>query len=457
MKRSVTKTCSQRPAGFALLVTVIVLVVLASLTAGLATRLTMVKRRQQYMIEYQRTRYGLDSGIKFIISEMPLSAFLYEPRQDKPDFSDLFWMDQDRYNQFITGWAETATDEQIESVLKADSAMVEEQLDTASLFGKLASLFGGGSDSEPNEMEFDEDEQVYVVEIDPNDIQVPGPYGPPWPYAAEPIEMEIGSCDVTITIEDENAKMPLSWLVTKYEKTDKRSQYALERFGEWMLMGSDEIEELQTQCEGIFEKKEFRLNAGPIVTKKASRTSKTSRASSRRTAARSRRAKKKTATTKTKMTIKRRPAIAHTTDFAKLFHSSLLNRETLALSVIETEDRVENALKYLGIWGSQHVNVNTAPRHVLEAALTFSADDPEGLAEMIIEQRREKAFIKIDEIKKLGGLDTESFNKLRNYISTASTFFKVTVTSRIGNVRSRAVLTIVKEGRNAETLMVLYE
>ena len=135
----------------------------------------------------------------------------------------------------------------------------------------------------------------------------------------------------------------------------------------------------------------------------------------------------------------------------------MLNREALALPIIETEDRLENALKYLGIWGSQHVNVNTAPRHVLEAALTFSADDPEGLAEMIIEQRREKAFKKIDEIKELGGLDTESFNKLKNYITTASTFFKATVTSRTGNVRARAVLTIVKEGKKTETLMVLYE
>ena len=450
MKRLVTKICcSRKPAGFALLVTVIVLVVLASLTAGLATQLTMAKRRQQYMIEYQRARYGLDSGIKYIISEMPLSSFLYKPRQDKPDFSDLFWMDQEDYNLFVAGWAETATDEQIESVLKADAAMVQEPLDTASLLGKLSSLFGG-SDSEPNVPEIDEDEQMYVVEIDPNDIEVPGPYGFPWPYAAEPIEMEIGSCEVTITIEDENAKMPLSWLVTKYEKTDKRSQYALKRFGEWMLMGSDEIEDLQTQCEEIREKKEFKLNAGPIITKKTTKTS------TRRTANRRRRTRKKTTATK-KTTTKKRPAIAHTTDFAKLFHSSMLNSETLAVPVIETEDRVENALKYLGIWGSQHVNINTAPRHVLEAALTFSADDPEGLAEMIIEQRREKAFVKIDEIKELGGLDTESFNKLKKYITTVSTFFKVTVTSRASNVRSRAVLTIVKEGRKAETLMVLYE
>jgi len=449
MKLSVSKKyCSQEPAGFALLVTVIVLVVLATLTAGLATQLTMAKRRQQYMIEYQRARYGLDSGIKYIISEIPLTSFTCSSRKDEPDFSDLFWMDQEDYNLFIAGWAETATDEQIQSVMKADAVMVQEQLSTTGLLEKLTSLFGEDG-SEPNIPDVSEDEQLYVVEIDPNSIEVPGPYGPPWPYVAEPIEMEIGSCQVTIMIEDENAKMPLSWLVAKYEKTDKRAQYALERFGEWMQMSSGEIEELQEQCEKISEKKQFELNAGPIVTKETTKTS------TRSTSSRGRRAKKTAATSKT--TTKTRPAIAHTTDFAKLFHSSMLNSEALAVPVIETEDRVESVLKYLGIWGSQHVNVNTAPRHVLEAALTFAVDDPENLAEMIIQQRQEKAFVKIDEIKELGGLTSEEFDKLENYITTTSTFFKVTVTSRSGNVRSQAVLAMVKEGKNAETLMVLYE
>ena len=456
MNNPIFNTCyAKRNAGFVLLVTVIVLVVLASLTAGLATRLTMAKRRQQYMMEYQRARYGLDSGIKFIISEMPLTSFPYESREGKPDFSDLFWMNQDEYDQFVIVWAETATDEQIESVLKADAAMVQEPLDTANLFSKLASLFSGG-DSDPNAMEIDEDQQMYVIEIDPNEIEVSGPYGPPWPYVAEPIEMEIGSCNVTITIEDENAKMPLSWLVTRYEKTDKRAQYALKRFGEWMAMGSDEIDQLQTQCEDVFEKKEFKLNAGPIVTKTTTKTSSRTSAARRSRRSRSRRTKK-TPTKTTKTVTQKRPAIAHTTDFAKLFHSSLLDRETLTLPVIETEDRLESALKYLGIWGSQHVNVNTAPRHVLEAALTFAADYPEEFASSIIEQRQEKPFSKVEEIKELGHLNTESFDKLKNYITTTSTFFKVTVTSRTGNARARAVLTIVKEGKNTETLMVLYE
>jgi len=474
MKNRIKKSCLSKTPGFALLVTIIVLVVLASLTAGLATRLTMAKRRQQYMIEYQRARYGVDSGIKYILSEFPQIKFSLPSRAEKPDFSDLFWMNDETYAAYIIDWAQTVTDEQLEGALKEDARITETPLNPMNLMDKLKSLFGGTdipsgrnteksepnqidtSEFDPNLMPMDVNEPSSLIEIDPNDIEVPGPYGPPWPYVIEPIEMEIGSCKVTITIEDENARMPLSWLVTTYKKDDKRALYALKTFGEWMRMSPDEIEELQTQCEEIYQKKQFKLNAGPILIKQPAAASARTSAASRSRTSRRRRAGTTPAAATPQTVTQQRPAIAHTTDFAKLFHSSLVDWEKLATPIPQTGAREQTALQYLGLWGSQHVNINTAPRQVLEAAFTF-ATDPVELADKVIQQRREKPFKTLDEIKDLVPLDAAEFNDLKNYITTASTFFKITITSRSGNARATAVVTVVKEGQQTQTLMVLYE
>ncbi len=452
----------EQSAGFALLITLIILAVLASVTAALATRLTMAKRRQQYMIEYQRARYGLDSAIKYMTSEIHKMNTFVQPRRDKPDFSDLFWMNEQEFAQFINAWAADATDEQIKSIMKEGASLYKSKpVDTVSLMSKLASLFGGDDTELPEEpntldpMSFDEDMDYYVVELDPNDFEIPGPYGPPWPYVTEPMDIEIGPCHVTAVVEDENAKMPLSWFVATYKEDDKRAGYALETFGEWMQMSPGEIKELQSQCDDVSEKKQFVLNANPILIKKSTRTSSRSSAARRFRTSRSRRTSAKSATT-SKTVSQQRPAIAHTTDFAKLFHSSLLNREELARSVPGTGQRLENALKYLSLSGSQHVNVNTAPRHVLEAAFTF-ATEPVELAHQVILQRQDQPFIKLDDIKELGLLDTETFNKMKNYITARSTFFKVTITSRSGNATASAVVTIVKEAQKTQVLMVLYD
>lgn len=449
--------------GFILLITMIVLVVLATLTTGLSVTLSIAKRRQQYMIEYQRARYGLDSAMKYILNEFPKKNFRLAPRQNKPDFSDLFLMNEVEYAEFVTSWAETATDEELDEVLKKTASMNKpEPLSSDRMMELIASLFGDREDSDANAVSddlFDTDEQYYVVEFDPNDVVVPGPYGPPWPYAEEPIELEIGPCRVKISIEDENAKMPLSWLVTSSEKANEHAQDALKTFCEWMSWDPAQLRELEAEIQAsmdeIYAEKAFKLNPSPVLLKKTTTRTVRSPATSRR----SRTRRRTTSRTVRRVTTQKRPAIAHTTDFAKLFHSSLLDREYLARPLPDTGDRVESPLKYLSLWGAQHVNINTAPRHVLLTAFELAADSfefPE-LIQQIIERRQEKPFRKLDEIKTLGGLDTETMKNLGNYLTTTSTFFKVRVDSRSGNARTSAVATVVKEGKKTQVLAILYE
>lgn len=461
---------SRRQSAFVLLVTMVVLVVLSAIVAGLALQLKMSKRRQDYMIEYQRARYGVDSALKYIYSEIPRKNFRVVSRKDKPDFSDLFLMNEKEYAQYITTWAATATDDQIDAVLKKEaSSSPAEPLSTAEMISQLASMFAGLQE-DPNDMTAGDDwgsGDSSVTEIDPNDIQVPGPYGPQWPYTIEPIELEIGPARITITIEDENAKMPLSWLVSASGTRQPRVQHALEAYCEWMVRSEEDLKILEKTIESaadeIYKRKIFTMNAGPILLKKTTTTTATttrSTATTTRTVTQRRQPARSTTTTTTQTKTEQRPAIAHTTDFAKLFNSSLLDRELLDRPLSDTGRRVESPLKYLGLWGSQHVNINTAPRHVLEAAFTMVMEDafriPE-LVQQVIEHRQEKPFTKVDELRELGRLDSETVNKLNTYFTTVSTFFKVRVTSRSGVARATAVMTVVKEGTNFEKLAVLYE
>lgn len=450
--------------GFVLLVTLIVLVVLATLTTGLSVRLSMAKRRQQYMIEYQRARYGMDSAMKYILAELPRKNYALKSREAQPDFSDVFLMNQAEFAQFIADWSETATDEQIEAILKEDASLTQPKpLSTQGMVSGLMSLFGVGDEtSDMNDMSFDPyaDEQLYIVELDPNDVVVPGPYGPPWPYVTEPIDLEIGPCKVTITIEDENAKMPLSWLVTSSKEANKQAEYALKTFCEWMSWDSAQLKELESEIQAamdeVYKKKRFRINASPVILKKTTTRTVKTPASRSRTSRTRRRATSRTAK---RVTTEKRPAIAHTTDFAKLFHSSLLDREFLAQPLPDTGTRTESPLKYLSLWGAQRVNINTAPRHVLESAFALAMDsfDLPEFTQQVIEARQEKPFRNINELKELGGLDTNTMNRLKNYLTTTSTFFKVRVRSRSGNAASTAVATVVKEGKNTQQLVILYE
>ncbi len=147
--------------------------------------------------------------------------------------------------------------------------------------------------------------------------------------------------------------------------------------------------------------------------------------------------------------------MAHATDFSKLFHSALIDRETLARPIGQKALPDESPLKYLALWGSQRINVNTAPRHVLEAAFTFGGD-PVELVEKIIQKRKTEPIKKIEDLKDSFYGDSEMITRAQDYLTTTSNFFSIKVVSQSGNARATAVATVIKEGKNVERLAILY-
>ncbi len=416
-------TSDTRP-GVVLLVTLILLVVLATLGYTFSSRVAVQRHRNQYIIDYSRARYGCDSAVKYAVATLEeLDAQLVD-RPNEPDFSDLFALDELGYLDLLaqwgiqsqlTGWdADGAAD---------DTSDVNDTNDVGVKSGK-----GKGLTS-------------------PDALVIRGPYGPPWPFVTEPVEFEIGPTKVRIEIEDENAKYPLGWALLDDKDVQREVEAGFVTFCEMMRLDAQQIDALKEQLKRIGEIRPFATDFKPL-------TKTVSTPASTPTTA-------KGGTTRTPRTTLQRKVVPvseqiaeQTTHFAKLFHSSLIDTETLAKPTIICEDREESALKYMGLWGSQKVNINTAPRPVLEAAFIFGGNEVQ-IAEDIIQQRKQKVFENVQELKTALSHHSDSIGKCEKYITTASTAFTIRITAVCGVAKASSVIAITKEGDKVTTIGVI--
>ncbi len=450
---------SCRPA-VVLVLTLIVLTVLSVVTAVLSAQITQVKRRLEYRIDYQQARYACDSALKYMLTVLPEKNFTPVSREGLPDFSDLYWMDRAAYEQYIRYWLQTAEEDKINKVLKeedtANTKTVELPDNPALAWADALKIILAKMESDPNE--FESRDAAPVEEdfrsIDPNRIEVPGPYGAPWPWVMEPIELEIGSARVRIMIEDENAKLPLVWGMLPGEVPEA----AITTFCQVMRMDKDEIESLLEELKEINKIKPFTMDPQPILVKartSAARTNAAKRTQANRVRTTRGRTAAGAATSQPAAKDELRPAIANAADFAKLLHSSLLREEYLARPLPDTGERVESPLTYLSLWGAQEVNINTAPRHVLEAVFTFGGKEVE-IADAIIKRRQEKPYRSLKELTDELYLYKVEIERASKYFTTQSVFFKIRVECFSGIARCTAVATAFKDRKTVEKLAILY-
>ena len=382
--------------------TVVLLVVLATLGYTLSSRVAAQRHRNQYIIDYTKARHCCDSAVRYAIATLEEIDPQLVSRPNEPDFSDLFALDDIEYHELL---AERTP---------ADMA----DLDGVDKFGPGPSGATGfnGSDS----------------------MSIRGPYGAPWPFVTEPVEFEIGSATVRIEIEDENAKYPLGWALLDDARIKREVDAGFVTFCEMARLDAGQIDTLMEQLAQVGEIKPFKQEFRTItkMVKVPAKTTSTSRSR----------------TTRTPRTKSQRKAISasqqasdQTAHFAKIFHSSLIDTEALAKATIVTEDRKESPLKYIGMWGSRTVNINTAPRHVLEAAFVFGGNQVE-IAEAIIQLRKESFFGTIDELKDELFRFSDSIDKCAQYITTTSRFFTITITAVSGAAKASSIIAITKDG-----------
>jgi type II secretory pathway component PulK len=126
----------------------------------------------------------------------------------------------------------------------------------------------------------------------------------------------------------------------------------------------------------------------------------------------------------------------------------------LARPTIISEKRKESALKYMSLWGSTQVNINTAPRQVLEAAFTFGGQ-AQRIADEIIKRRQKQPFESIAQLKTDLLPYSDNIEKCIPFINTTSYVFTIHVTATSGTARASAVIVVFQVDGKPETVAVV--
>lgn len=435
----------RRRSGVVLLVTLVLLMVLAILGYTVSTRVAAQRHRSHYIINYQAARYACDSGVKYTLAAVEELSPELIARPNEPDFSDLFYLDEEQYQELLAQWAEQKALEQAE------------ELEQTELYGEVdlwtdANLFADWNDA--NDANDANSFGLYAGPTDYNDpnlLRIPGPYGPEWPLVTETVEIEIGTAKVRIEIHDENAKYPAGWMLVPDKEIRREINAGFENFCEWMDVNEVDIEDLKEQMGQVAQMRPFNLEFKDITKRTPIQTTARGGSAARRRT----RGRRSARTSRTRYRMTKTSAeeqmVRQAADFSKLFHSSLVDTELLARPTRVSETRKESALKYMGVWGSTKVNVNTAPRQVLEAAFMFGGDAQQ-IAEQIIQRRRIEPFKDLDDLRQKLFSYSDSIRKCEKYLTTSSDFFTVRVTAVSGVAEASAVIAIHKQAtvREAE-------
>jgi hypothetical protein len=436
--------CRGRP-GIVLLVTLVILVVLSTLGYTLSSRVAAQRHRDQYIVDYCKARYGCDSAVKYALATLEEIDPQLISRPNEPDFSDLFILSEAEYQGFLEQWS-------IElQPARADSDKSSNNMIDVNGVNELSDMDAFNDIEGVNDIGLDESGIADFYDL--NTLTIPGPYGPPWPFVTEPVEFEVGSARIRIEIEDENAKYPLGWALLDDKQVKREAVTGFETFCELMGVDAEQIESLKTELTEIGKIKPFKLDFKTITRAVKMPTKTTTSRSGRSSASSRRRAGIRRVPRTVRKTIPVSKQIAEqTTHFAKLFHSSLIDTEGLARPYMQ--GRKESALKYMGKWGSSKVNINTAPRHVLEAAFIFGGDEVE-IAQEIIQRRQIEPFTDIEDLKRTLFRHSASIGKCEKYITTSSRFFTIKVTAVSGVAKASTVIAITKNGKEVQRIAVI--
>ena len=439
----------ERVRGIVLLVTLVLLVVLATLGYTLTSEVSAYKRRAQYMMNYQVARYGCDSGLRYALTIVEQLKPEYVSDANMPDFSDLFRLSDAEYEELLVrvaaqrnaGGAKTfdfggdANDINDVNAVRRPPGVGDSNLP--------------GDIDDVNKLNDLNDLNYYVDSNDVNSLFVPGPYGEAWPLVSKPIELEIGTAKVKIEIEDENAKYPVGWLLMNDKKVSREVEAGFRTFCNWMEVNEVDVDYIQEQFKAVSDIRPFKIDFQPIS--KLSPVGRPGSSSGKSNRSKSRTSRERYVTTSIS------PAeqmASQAKDFSVLLSSSLIDRDLMARALPVSEKKKESVLKYMSLWGTTKVNINTSPRHVLEAAFMFGGD-ADKIADAIIELRRVKPIEKIDDLKRDLFRYTVSIEKCEKYITTVSDFFTVRVTATSGVAQASAVIALTKWGPVVRTVAVV--
>jgi hypothetical protein len=416
----------------------VILVVLVVLGYRVTGQIAAQRHRLQYEIDYVKARYACDSALKFTLARVETLVPSLVARPNEPDFSTVFNMDEEAYLEMLAAYQAELIDQGL--LFVEDPMLADEDFNLA---------------EEANDANEFDDLDNPLADPEASNVFVRGPYGPEWPLVIPPIEFEVGEAQVRIEIEDENAKYPLPWLLVKDSPQGMEIEAGFEAFLEWMGYPLTDILDIKEQVATIGALRPYTLEfKAPAPTPQDAKNANPVRRAP--TQGRITRPTTSKAKTVPKPLSPAEQAARQSADVSRLLNSSLLDIELLRRPSLESDTRQESALKYIGLWGANKVNINTAPRHVLESAFMFGGHTKAiALADAVIDRRRLEPIGDLEELKKLLLGSADAIEKCQDYITMASTHFTVRIHVSSGVAHTRAVMAVTKEGDKVRKLAVI--
>jgi hypothetical protein len=432
-----------------LLVALVLLVVLATLGYTLTSEVSAYKRRAQYMMSYQAARYGCDSGLRYALTIVERFKPKLVSDVNMPDFSDLFRLSDAEYEELL---ARVAAQRNAGGAKTFDFGGDANDINDVNAVRRPPGVGDSNLHRDINDVNKLNDLNDLNYYMDSNDVHslfVPGPYGEAWPLVSKPVELEIGTAKVKIEIEDENAKYPAGWLLMNEKEVSREVEAGFRTFCNWMEVNEVDVDYIKEQFRAVTDIRPFKIDFQPIS--KLSPVGGPGPSLGKSDRSKSRTSRERYATTSISQT---EQMASQAKDFSVLLSSSLIDRDFMAKALPVSEKKKESVLKYISLWGTTKVNINTSPRHVLEAAFMFGGD-ADKIADAIIALRRVKPIEKIDDLKRDLLRYTVSIEKCEKYITTVSDFFTVRVTATSGVAQASAVIALTKWGPVVRTVAVV--
>jgi len=453
---------NNRPA-VVLLLTIVVLVIMCGIGYVLTTKVAAARHRDQYLVDYQKARYASDSAFKYVNTILAEQSFTLIDRPNEPDFSDLFAFTEEQYKIFLEDYVrEKLLKQQYGENWKEYETQYKRDANDPNSRDSRDQL-SPGDFNDPNYTYNQDINDFNQFDLrgsggadDPNKIVIPGPYGAAWPFVTEPIEFEVGDAKVTVEIEDENAKLPMAWAMRLDDKNKRSTESAYDSFFDWIASASrNEVMVTYQQrydfYDGLKKVGEYvDVNGAAAITPAAKEPNKASATPAQKF--RSRRARQRAQAAQTQL-MQNSPNAKYA-NIISLVNSSLVNLEDFAKPYIKSQRRTESALKYMSRYGAMQVNVNSAPRLVLESVFMFGGDAVQ-TAQNIIDERKIKPLADINDLQKRCFHYANSIQRAKDYLTTKSTFFTVRIQSASGAAIVRYTALILKDGKNVQILAII--
>jgi len=409
--------------GFALLLTLMVLVLLAGLIVHFQADSALQVRASRYRLQQLQCRYAAESALVAamqLIRSAQLEGIYRQPTE-APTTESL-----------LASLGIPGIDDPCRAAVLSGLLDPCAPADPCSVFDPC-SLLDPCSVLDP----------CSLAELLREALEAGGFWEEPSPFQFMKKTVKIGSVSVEIRIFDENSKYPVYWMLQgPIENSKDHGGKSLQLLGTRVGASPEAVRQATSLVQEIGQPLKVIKPISYLYRRSYSRGTVRSRSMTWRLKP-----------TGIKPTLNGKP-VTHT----KLLHHQMSAFHTQWRDTLREDDKYEDLqtpladqnvslADYLGTWGNGTININTAPAEVLEAAFRPLGFTPAN-AKAIVEYRKKRPFQHTTHMFRVGGLNRTTMYAIRTLCTTQSDTYSVRVKARLGRAQYNLWGGIYKDRKN---------